>query len=54
MQKPLAKVLGTLPKGEWTFGVILMQGQADVILVIDRSGKNAPLIVIGDRLQEIE
>jgi len=45
--------IGSLPPGEWRFCLVCIGGQADVILVIDKTGANAPRMVIGDKLVEL-
>ena len=50
MEKP--KLSGVLPKGNWRFCLVEIQGQPDVIVVADYSGQNAPRMVVNGKLVE--
>lgn len=47
-------LLGRLPAGDWVFGLVVIKHQPDVVLVVDRTGQNAPRMVIGDKLVEVK
>jgi hypothetical protein len=44
------KWIGELPRGNWQFCLVRIRGQADVVVVADRTGQNAPRMVIDGKL----
>jgi hypothetical protein len=48
------RLLGTLPPGHWVFGLVLIQGQKDAIVVVDRTGDNVPRMIINGKMEILE
>ena len=49
------KFAGSLPaNGDWRFLLVVIEGQSDVVLVVDRNGRNAPRMVIDGKLVEVQ
>lgn len=48
MRKP--KFIGELPAGDWQFCLVVVQDDADLLLVIDKTGRQPPRIVVDDKL----
>ena len=45
--------LGTLPEGDWHFGLIEIEGQEDVVLVRETHGKDSPRLILRGRMQQL-
>ena len=45
--------LGTLMAGDWHFGLIEIEGQEDVILVRERTGKDSPRLILRGRMLQL-
>lgn len=50
--RPVFKRIAALPTGQWEFCLVTLEGQADVIVVIDRTGLEAPRMIIDGKLRE--
>lgn len=48
------KYLGTLPLGDWRFGLVKIEGKPDVLVLIDKTGFEEPRVLKGDKLVKIK
>lgn len=52
MSAPKFKFIATLPAGQWEFLLVKIAGETDAIVVVDRTAKNSPRMLIDDKLIE--
>ena len=47
------KYIGTLPAGDWHFGLLQLESRPDVIIMTDMTGGEAPRMLIEGKLVEV-
>ena len=52
MRKP--EYIGTLPNGDWKFCLVVIKGQADVLVCADLTGINTPRMIVDGKLVTIK
>lgn len=51
---PKFNYIGELPRGEWKFGLVSIVGNTDVIVAVEKNGKEPPRMIIDGKLVNVE
>lgn len=53
MARRTFKLIAQLPRGDWRFLLVRIQGAEDVVVVVDKTGQNEPRLIIGGEVVKV-